>query len=209
MKRHSACSPIVPMPRVTPAKRPTLVEKRARALCVKLARVTDDTPMEYRMVRLMARVLALNHETADAAIGNAIQKGWLIGKGEPPHSICLTDEGRLPPVQQQAVERDEARLLISGQTDRTQCRCRGCSRRRKEARSRSGSQPSDTERAWLERAGAISSRVTERLRRDLVSRKFATVRHRTRASSAEHASSLIVSTCEGGLPCRSAGSEWL
>jgi hypothetical protein len=46
------------------------------------------------MVRLMARVLALDSETADAAITYAIQKGWLIGQGEPPHSICLTDEGR-------------------------------------------------------------------------------------------------------------------
>ena len=67
---------------------------RARALCAKLARVSDDTPMEYRMVRRMARVLALDYETADAAIGYAIQRGWLIGKGEPPHSISLTDEGR-------------------------------------------------------------------------------------------------------------------
>jgi hypothetical protein len=56
--------------------------------------VSDGTPMEYREVRLMARVLALDYETADAAIGYAIQKGWLIGKGEPPHSICLTNDGR-------------------------------------------------------------------------------------------------------------------
>jgi hypothetical protein len=56
------------MPRVTPIRRTTLVEKRARALCAKLARVSDDTPMEYRMVRLMARVLALDYETADTAI---------------------------------------------------------------------------------------------------------------------------------------------
>jgi hypothetical protein len=77
------------MPRVTPVRRATVVEKRARALCAKLARVSDDTPMEYRMVRLMARVLALDYETADTAISYAIQKGWLIGEGEPPHSISL------------------------------------------------------------------------------------------------------------------------
>ena len=79
---------------VVPAKRTTLVEKRARALCVKLASLNDGTPMEYREVRLMARVLALNYETADGAIAFAIQKGWLTGEGEPTRSICLTDEGR-------------------------------------------------------------------------------------------------------------------
>jgi hypothetical protein len=32
---------------------------------------------------------------ADAAgIAYAIKKGWLIGVGEPPHSVCLTEAGR-------------------------------------------------------------------------------------------------------------------
>ena len=78
-----------------PAKRATLVEKRARALCAELACMSDDTPMEYRMVRLMARLLALDYEAADEAIDYAIKKGWLSGKGEPAPSLCLTDEGRL------------------------------------------------------------------------------------------------------------------
>jgi hypothetical protein len=82
------------MLRVMPAKRTTLVEKRARALCAKLARLNDGTPMEYREVRVMARVLALNYETADGAIAFAIQKGWLTCEGEPTHWICLTDAGR-------------------------------------------------------------------------------------------------------------------
>jgi hypothetical protein len=50
--------------------------------------------MQWRMVRLLARSVALDYETADAAIAYAIQKGWLIGEGEPPHSVCLTDDGR-------------------------------------------------------------------------------------------------------------------
>jgi hypothetical protein len=45
-------------------------------------------------VRLMTRVLALDYETADAAIAYAIEKRWLIREGKPPHSICLTDDGR-------------------------------------------------------------------------------------------------------------------
>jgi hypothetical protein len=56
------------------AKRTTLVEKRARSLCTELARVKDGTPMEYREVRLMARVLALNYETADGAIAFASRR---------------------------------------------------------------------------------------------------------------------------------------
>jgi hypothetical protein len=73
-------------------KRTTLVERRARALCAKLASLNDGTPMDYREVRFMAQVL--NYETAEGAIAFAIQNGWLTGGGEPKHSICLTDEGR-------------------------------------------------------------------------------------------------------------------
>jgi hypothetical protein len=63
-------------------------------LCVELARVADGRPMQWRMVRLIARSVAFDYKTADAAISYAIQKGWLIGEGVPPHSICLTDGGR-------------------------------------------------------------------------------------------------------------------
>jgi hypothetical protein len=66
-----------------------------RAVCAKLARVTESGPMQWRMVRLIARTVALDYETADAAIAYAIERGWLIGEGEPPHSICLTDDGRV------------------------------------------------------------------------------------------------------------------
>jgi hypothetical protein len=31
---------------------------------------------------------------ADAAIAYAIERDWLIGGGNPPHSICLTESGR-------------------------------------------------------------------------------------------------------------------
>ena len=56
--------------------------------------MTESKPMPGRMVRLIARSVAFDCETADAAIGYAIKKGWLIGVGEPPHSVCLTDDGR-------------------------------------------------------------------------------------------------------------------
>jgi hypothetical protein len=50
--------------------------------------------MQWRMVRLIERSVAFDYETADAAITYAIQKSWLIAEGEPPHSVCLTDDGR-------------------------------------------------------------------------------------------------------------------
>src|SRR5450631_914222 len=65
--------------------RASLVEKRARALCVELTRVTANTPMEYWMVRLIARLVATDYETADAAIAHAVvERGWLVGEGDPP-----------------------------------------------------------------------------------------------------------------------------
>jgi hypothetical protein len=50
--------------------------------------------MQWWKARLMARSVAFDYKTADAAIAYAIQKGWLIGVGEPPHSVCLTEAGR-------------------------------------------------------------------------------------------------------------------
>jgi len=55
---------------------------------VELARVTGNRLMQNRAARLIARSVALDYKTADAAIAYAIEKGWLIGEGEPPHSIC-------------------------------------------------------------------------------------------------------------------------
>ncbi len=71
------------------------VEKRARAVCVELARVTGNRPMQYQMARLIARLAAADYETADTAIAYAVGRGWLLTEGEPPHSVCLTVDGRV------------------------------------------------------------------------------------------------------------------
>jgi len=31
----------------------------------------------------------LDDDTLELAVRRAIEKGWLIGQGEPPHSVCL------------------------------------------------------------------------------------------------------------------------
>ena len=83
------------MPKGTPLMaNQSKVEKRARALCVELAHVTG-RPMQYQMARLIARLAAADYATADTAIAYAVARGWLLTEGEPPHSVCLTDEGRI------------------------------------------------------------------------------------------------------------------
>ena len=47
------------------------------------------------MARPIAIAATVDDAAADAAIAYAIQKGWLIDHGEPPHSVCLTDDGRI------------------------------------------------------------------------------------------------------------------
>jgi hypothetical protein len=51
--------------------------------------------MQWHMVRLIAKSVALDYETADAAIAYAVRQGWLLTEGNPPHSIYLTDDGRI------------------------------------------------------------------------------------------------------------------
>jgi hypothetical protein len=71
----------------------TAVDRRARALCVELARVTAGRPLQWRMARLIVTAAGLDDAAAYTAIAHAIRKGWLIYEGDPPH-ICLTDQGR-------------------------------------------------------------------------------------------------------------------
>jgi len=66
--------------------------------------------MQRRMVRLIARSVAFDYKTADAAIAYAIQKGWLIGEGEPPHSVSLTDARRSLPATSRRRRSERTRL---------------------------------------------------------------------------------------------------
>ena len=69
--------------------------RRARALCAALARMTDSRPMQYRIAQIIAQAVGRDEATAEVAIVYAVEKGWLIAEGSPPHSICLTDEAAL------------------------------------------------------------------------------------------------------------------
>ena len=67
----------------------------ARALCVELARATGGNSLQWRMVRLIGPALGQDEAAVDAAIAQAVEQGWLLAAGNPAHSICLTDAGRV------------------------------------------------------------------------------------------------------------------
>ena len=69
------------------------VERQVRALCVELARVTGARVMQWRTVEPIATGAGL--DDAGAAIAFAVERDWLLTEGEPPHSISLTDGGRV------------------------------------------------------------------------------------------------------------------
>jgi hypothetical protein len=67
----------------------------ARALYVELARATGGKSLQWRMVRLIGPALGQDEAAVDAAIAQAVEQGWLLAAGNPAHSICLTDAGRV------------------------------------------------------------------------------------------------------------------
>ena len=69
-------------------------DSTARALCVELA-PTGGKPSQWRMVRLIGPALGQDEAAVDAAIAQAVEQGWLLAAGNPAHSICLTDAGRV------------------------------------------------------------------------------------------------------------------
>jgi hypothetical protein len=49
------------------------------------------TPGSWHTVDTIARRMGIPF---DAAIAYSVERDWLIAAGSPPHSICLTDDGR-------------------------------------------------------------------------------------------------------------------
>jgi hypothetical protein len=69
------------------------VERQARAVCVELARVTGAKVMQWRTVESIGQTVGL--DDASAAIAHGAGQDWLLTEGQPPHSICLTEGGRV------------------------------------------------------------------------------------------------------------------
>ena len=50
---------------------------------------------QWRTVAPIAQAAGLDDAAADAAIALAVGLDWLLTEGQPPHSICLTEGGRV------------------------------------------------------------------------------------------------------------------
>jgi hypothetical protein len=81
----------IPLPATLARDEP---DNTARALCVELARVTANRPLQWRMVRMIGPAIGQDEAAVDAAIAYAVEHGWLLAAGNPAHSICLSNEGR-------------------------------------------------------------------------------------------------------------------
>jgi Mn-dependent DtxR family transcriptional regulator len=69
-------------------------ETLARRIVAEVEQVTDGRPMRWVALQQVARRLKVHRSSAATAVRVAVDGGWLIGEGEPPHSVCLTDAGR-------------------------------------------------------------------------------------------------------------------
>jgi hypothetical protein len=54
-------------------------------MCVELARITGGRMWHWRTAYPIGRSVGLAEAEADAAIVHAIEAGWMIGEGQPPH----------------------------------------------------------------------------------------------------------------------------
>jgi hypothetical protein len=69
-------------------------ETLARRIVAEVDQVTAGRPARWVTPQQIARRIRVHHSSLIAAVRAAVDSGWLIVEGSPPHSICLTDAGR-------------------------------------------------------------------------------------------------------------------
>jgi hypothetical protein len=70
------------------------VETLARRIVDEVETLTTKAPVRWVTVQQIARRLKIHHSSAIAAVRLAVDRGWLIAEGSPPHSICRTHSGQ-------------------------------------------------------------------------------------------------------------------
>jgi hypothetical protein len=65
-------------------------ETLARRIVDEVETATAKVPVRWVTVQQIARRLGIHHSSAIAAVRLAVDRGWLIAEGSPPHSICRT-----------------------------------------------------------------------------------------------------------------------
>jgi hypothetical protein len=72
-------------------------ETLARRIVAEVDHVTAGRPMRWVTLQQVARRLKVHHSSAATAVRVAVDGGWLIAEGSPPHSVCRTEIGRTLP----------------------------------------------------------------------------------------------------------------
>ena len=65
-------------------------ERAARAMREDVTRVSRGRPCHWITVHEVAQRLGLDDETTEAAVQRAMEHGWFVADGNPPHSIRLS-----------------------------------------------------------------------------------------------------------------------
>jgi hypothetical protein len=69
-------------------------ETLARRIVDEVETATAKVPVRWVPMQQIARRLSIHHSSAIAAVRVAVDRGWLIAEGSPPHSICRAHSGR-------------------------------------------------------------------------------------------------------------------
>src|SRR5260370_25148184 len=72
-------------------------EPPPRRIVAEVDHVTAGRPVRWVTLQQVARRLKVHHSSAAAAVRVAVDGGWLIAEGSPPHSVCRTEIGRTFP----------------------------------------------------------------------------------------------------------------
>jgi hypothetical protein len=65
-------------------------DRAALAMREDLVRVAGGRPCHWVAVHDIAQRLGLDDDATDAAVRHAIDQGWFVADGEPPHSVRLS-----------------------------------------------------------------------------------------------------------------------
>jgi hypothetical protein len=69
---------------------PDQADQAARAMRDDIARVTGGRSVQWVTIHDIAHRLGLDDDVADAAVRQAVEHGWVVADGEPPHSVRLS-----------------------------------------------------------------------------------------------------------------------
>lgn len=63
-------------------------ETLAHRIVAEVEHVTAERSVRWVTLQQIARRLKIHHSSAAAAVRVAVDGGWLIAEGSPPHSVC-------------------------------------------------------------------------------------------------------------------------